>query len=146
MKIHDKFNKSDFCPECGAPLVDNMNCWEQLGGIIAWEYDYPELFAEHFKTVACYNLQHPAQFNDDVITGLKATLIEHLDKGLCVSEIRRRHAKLFDGSKRVYREESTICPVRREWKMTISDVYIPECPEKAAERVRKWASQIRDEL
>lgn len=46
-----------------------VNCWEQIGGIIALEYDYLELFAEHFKTVACYNLQHPAQFTNGIYSG-----------------------------------------------------------------------------
>lgn len=52
------------CPECGARRVEGMTCWEQLGMIIAWEADDPELLAEHFLTVATYNLQHPAQFTD----------------------------------------------------------------------------------
>ncbi len=146
MKIYDKFEKVDCCPECGAPLVSNMNCWEQLGGIISWEYDYPELLAEHFKTVACYNLQHPAQFSDEAIAGLKTALIEHLDTGLSVEEIRRRNRKAYEGNRRVLKEESKRCPVQRKWKMTISDVYIPNCPEKAAERVREWAASIRAEL
>jgi hypothetical protein len=146
MKIKDKFEKAEFCSECGAPLVDNMSCWEQLGGIIAWEYDDPELLAEHFKTVACYNLQHPAQFTDEAIAGLKTALIEHLDKGLSVPDIRRRNSKSYEGNKRVLKDISKRCPVQRTWKMTISDVYIPHCPERAAERVREWAAAIREEL
>lgn len=146
MKINDEFEKLNYCPECGTPRVNNMNCWEQLGGIISWEYDYPELLAEHFKTVACYNLQHPSQFTDEVIEGLKISLIEHLDKGLSVEEIRRRNSKLYEGSRRVYKDKGERCIVQRNWKMTISDVYTPDCPEKAAERVRKWAAEIRKEL
>jgi hypothetical protein len=146
VKINDKFGKKDFCPECGAPLVDNMNCWEQLGGIISWEYEYPDLLAEHFKTVACYNLQHPAQFTDEAIAGLKTAFIEHLDNDLSVADIRKRNAKLYDGRKRVLKDISEKCPVQRKWKMTISDVYTPDCPERAAERVRKWAASIRKEL
>ena len=146
MRFYDKFDKHDFCPECGAPMVDNMNCWEQLGGIISWEYDYPELLAEHFKTVACYNIQHPAQFTEEVIEGLKLTLIEHLDKGLSVAEIRRRTSLVYDGNKKVLKEESKRCPTLRKWDMTIANVYIPESPEKAAERVRSWAAHIRAEL
>ncbi len=55
------------CPECGARSVNGMNCWEQLGLLLAWEYDDPELQAEHFLTVAAYNLQHPAQFTDEAL-------------------------------------------------------------------------------
>ena len=27
------------CPECAAPLVNGMTCWEMLGAIIAWGFD-----------------------------------------------------------------------------------------------------------
>ncbi len=40
------------CPECGAPVVDGLTCWEQLGLLIAWEFQDPELQAEHFLTVS----------------------------------------------------------------------------------------------
>lgn len=46
------------CPECGAPTGDGLTCWEQLGSILAWEYNDPALMAEHFLTVASYNLQN----------------------------------------------------------------------------------------
>ena len=56
------------CPECGGPRVNGLTCWEQLGMIGVWEFQDPELMAEHFLTVASYNLQHPAQFTDgDII-------------------------------------------------------------------------------
>lgn len=51
---------AEHCPECGAPRVHGMTCWEMLGLLIAWEYDDPDRRAEHFLTVASYNLQHPA--------------------------------------------------------------------------------------
>jgi len=72
------------CPECGAPKANGLNCWEMLGMLIAWEYDDPELRAEHFLTVACYNLQHPAQFTDATLAGLRAVFIERLDQGLAL--------------------------------------------------------------
>lgn len=146
MKINDNFEKTDFCPECGAPLVDNMNCWEQLGGIIALEYEYPDLYAEHFKTVACYNIQHPAQFTDEAIAGLKIALVEHLDKGISVTDIRRRNARAYKGSKRVMKDIDKRLLMLRTWNMTISDVYNTKSPENTAERVRKWAETIREEL
>ena len=146
MKINDEFEKTEFCPECGAPLVNNMNCWEQLGGIISWEYDYPELLAEHFKTVACYNLQHPARYTDEAIAGLKTALIEHLDNNLSVAKIRKQNSRAYEGNRRVSKDIIKRCPVLRKWKMTISDVYIPNSPEGAAERVREWATALREEL
>lgn len=134
------------CPECGAPALDGLSCWEQLGLLIAWEYDDPELLAEHFLTVASYNLQHPAQFTGGVIAGLRITLIERLDNDLPVTEIRRRNAATYEGKKRVLKDESERRPVLRRWPMTIADVYIPDRPEGAAGRVRAWAAAIRSEL
>jgi hypothetical protein len=139
-------NTTSACAECGAPKVDGMTCWEQLGGIIAWEYQDPELLAEHFLTVASYNLQHPAQFVDQAIAGLQAALIERLDNGLPIAEIRRRAGEAFAGSRRVLKPESERRPALRRWSMTIADVYIPDQPQGAAARVRAWAAAIRREI
>ena len=138
--------QTNFCPECGATKVDGMNCWEQLGAIGVWEFEDPELYAEHFKTVASYNFQHPAQFTDEALAGLRSVFIEHLDNGLPLTEIRKRIGKASEGKKHVLREESTRHPVQRSWKMTIANVYIPNRPEGAAQRVREWAAVIRKEL
>ena len=134
------------CLECGAPKVDGMDCWGMLGAIIAWEYEDPELLMEHFKTVASYNLQHPAMFTDEAIAGLRRSFIEHIDHGLPPSEIRKRTAALARGSKRVLRREPDRSPVLRRWPMTIADVCIPDRPQGAAQRVRDWARSIRDGL
>ena len=134
------------CPECGAPAVDGMTCWEQLGAIGAWEFQDPELMAEHFVTVASYNLQHPAQLTDEALAGLRAAFVGRLDDGLPVAEIRRRAGQAYAGAKRVRKQESERRPVLRRWGMTIADVYIPGRPEGAAARVRAWANAIRREL
>ncbi len=134
------------CPECGAPAVDGLGCWEQLGALLAWEGDDPELRAEHFLTVAAYNLQHPAQFTDAALGGLCAAFIERLDRGVATIELRRRAARQFDGPTRVLRKPSERRPVLRRWRMTIADVYLPEQPAGAADRVRAWAAAIRAEL
>jgi hypothetical protein len=134
------------CPECGARTVNGMTCWEQLGAIGAWEFQDPELLAEHFLTVASYNLQHPAQFTDEAIVGLRAAFIERLDNGVAVAELRRRTARAYAGKKRVLKEESERRPALRRWRLTIADVYIPDQPQGAAERVRRWAATIRSEL
>jgi hypothetical protein len=131
------------CPECDAPSVNGLSCWEMLGMLIAWEYDDPELLAEHFLTVACYNLQHPAQFSEAALAGLRAAFIEHLDHGLAVAEIRRRVGKAAAGTTRVLRPEAERQPVLRQWAMTIADVYLPDQPAGAAGRVRAWAALIR---
>lgn len=77
MRMHTEPDPST-CPECGAPRVEGLTCWEQLGMEIAWEADDPELLAEHFFTVATYNLQHPAQFTDDAIEGLRQASVDRL--------------------------------------------------------------------
>jgi hypothetical protein len=134
------------CPECSAPVVNDLSCWEQLGMLLAWEGDDPELQAEHFLIVAAYNLQHPAQFTDEALAGLRSSFVERLDQGVAVEELRRRAARQFDGKRRVLKAASERRPVLRRWSMTIADVYIPERPEGAAGRVRAWAAAIRKEL
>lgn len=137
---------TDRCPECGAPRQDGMSCWEQLGLLIAWEADDPELQAEHFLTVACNNLQHPAEFTDQTLAALRTALTDHLEHGVTVAEIRRRHGRMFAGNTRVRREEAERRPTLRPWSMTIADVYFPGKPTGAAARVREWASRVRSEL
>lgn len=114
--------------------------------LIAWEYDDPELLAEHFLTVASYNLQHPAQFTEAALEGLRAVYIERVDHGLPVKEIRRRMGTAFSGSERVLKDEAERRPVLRSWPMTIADVYLPGQPQGAAARVRAWAASIRQAL
>jgi hypothetical protein len=120
-----------------------MSCWDQLGAIIAWEYQDAELLAEHFLTVASYNLQHPAQFTDDAIADLREAFINYLDNGVRVPELRRRMAGAYEGKRRVLREEAERNPVLRRWEMTVADVYLPDQPQGAAERVRRWAAAVR---
>lgn len=134
------------CPECGAPRVEGLTCWEQLGMLIAWEADDPELLAEHFLTVATYNLQHPAQFTDEAIAGLRSAFVDRLDRGVSVQEIRARIGRASAGSKRVLRPESERRPVPKAWSRTIADVYTPGRPEGAAARVRDWAASVRREV
>ena len=130
------------CPECGAPTVNDLTCWEQLGAILAWEWQDPELLAEHFLTVASYNLQHPAQFTDEALAGLCAMYIAHLDQGLPVAATRQQVGMLAAGKTRVLKEASTRHPVLRQWSMTIADVYLPDQPQGTAARVRAWANAI----
>lgn len=142
----DANNSASTCPECGASRLDGMTCWKQFGALLAWEGNDPELAAEHFLTVASYNLQHPAQFTGEAVAGLRSNLIEHLDHALPVTEIRRRTAIAYSGKRRVLKPEAERRPILRSWNITIEDVYIPDDPQGAASRVRAWASSIRNEL
>ena len=144
-KIHIK-KEATSCSECGAPNVNGKNCWEQFLEVLAWEADDPELLAEHFKTVASYNMQHPSQFTDSVLTEFRSVFIEHLDNGIPIKEIRRRIGKVSEGKNRILKNESERHPIRYYWKKTISDIYNLNQPENAAQRVRDWAATIRQEL
>jgi hypothetical protein len=135
-----------YCEECGATLSNSMSCWDMLGEIIAWEAQDPELLAEHFLTVASYNLQHPAQFAEGLVPQLQTSFISYLDGTLTLEQIRLQTRRAYNGAKRVLKPEAERRPVQRHWPMTIADVYLDAQPEGAAERVRAWANSIRQEL
>ena len=134
------------CPECAAPLVNGLTCWEQLGAVLAWEVNDPELAAEHFLTVACYNLQHPAQFTDEALAWLRSAFADHLDRAVAVGQLRRRAGRQFEGRTRVLRPASEQSPTLRQWNRTVADVYLPDRRAGAAERVRAWAAAVREGL
>ena len=127
-------------------MVNGLSCWEQLGAILAWEWQDPALLAVHFLTVASYNLQHPAQFTDDALAGLRVAFIEHLDQGVAVAELRRRVSSVTEGKTRVLKPEADRRPILRQWPLTVADVYLPDQPQGAAERVSAWAVAIRRAL
>jgi hypothetical protein len=134
------------CPECGAPQVAGFTCWEQLGAVLAWEWQDPELQAVHFLTVAAYNLQHPAQFTDEALQALRAQFIAHLDRGVSVAEIRREVGRAAAGATRVLKPLAARHPVLRLWPLTVASVYLPDHPEGAAARVKAWAASIRQQM
>lgn len=133
------------CNECGAAAFAGATCWEQFGSVLAWEWSDPELQAQHFLTVASYNLQHPSRFTEEALAGLRSAFRDHLDRGVPVAALRRR-ASTFEGNRRVVRREPERRPVLREWPMTIADVYAQGRADGAAERVREWAGVIHRQL
>lgn len=116
-----------------------------LAEVIGWEWGYPELSAKHFLTVATYNLQHPAQFANDAIEGLRAAFIQHLDHGLPVELIRLMAARQYAGNRRVKKPEADRRPTLRRWSTTIADIYREGRPG-AADRVVAWAQSVRREI
>lgn len=134
------------CPECGTLPADSLGCYEMLGVLIAWEAQDADLFGVHFLTVATYNLQHPAQFTDAALAGLRAVFAEYLDQGIGIAEVRRRVGRVAGGAARVRKPEVERVPVLRRWGMTIADVYAGGEPAGAAGRVRAWAAAARSEL
>jgi hypothetical protein len=133
------------CDECGAPVVDGLDCQGQLDVVLSWEWSDPELSAEHFSTVAIFNLQHPSRFREDAIEGLVAAVIAHLD-GLRVSAIRRQVGRAAAGTTRVLKPEAERVIVPRQWTLTVDHVYAHNKSLDAATRVREWARSTRVEL
>jgi hypothetical protein len=113
-----------------------------LGEIIGWEYADPELLKKHFLTVASYNLQHPSQFTDEAIQGLKTSLGNYLSGKEGVREIRAKNSIAYDGAKRVRKPEPERIIVSRSWPMTISDVYMSHDSHGAAHRAQVWAESV----
>ncbi|RJO62819.1 MAG: hypothetical protein C4542_01855 [Dehalococcoidia bacterium] len=134
------------CSECGALSHDRLTCQERLHGILALEQRDTELQALHFLTVAAYNIQHPAQFTDDALTGLRESFIEYLSGKITTEEIRHRTNLVFNGPKRVTKPALERTPILRCWEMTTADVFLPFQPQGTAERVKKWAESIKNEL
>jgi hypothetical protein len=125
------------CPECGAVPPEGLSCRDMLGRILGWEGADLELFNLHFFTVACFNLQHPAQFTDEALAGLKTGFREVADGEKTVFELRKGMGRSFEGSRQVLRPESVRRPVRRGWEYTIADVYDGGRPAGAVQRIRR---------
>lgn len=136
----------DACPECGAPQVDGLDCRAQRDVILGWESIDPDLQAEHFLTVATFNVQHPAAFTDEALAALHAGFVDHLDGGVDVATLRVRASAAFEGARRVMRPASERRPSLRRWSATVADVYHRGDPQGAADRVRTWAARVRAEL
>ncbi len=137
---------SQICPECGAQTPPDLSCRDMLAAILGWEGADPELFILHFFTVACFNLQHPAQFTDEALAGLITGFRKVMDGIAPVSSVRRQAARAFEGKRRVLKPEADRDPVRAEWEFTIKDVYAGGRSTGAAPRVRHWAEVIRSRL
>jgi hypothetical protein len=129
------------CLECGA-VNDMLTCEEALNAILTMEYECPKLQAEHFKTVACYIVQHPAAYFDKAVEGLLSALEGNLDGKLSVAEIRKRHGLMFAGNMRVKKKHEDVRFVQKQWPMTIMDCYVPVECETTAENIVKWAQSI----
>ncbi|GEM46095.1 hypothetical protein DC3_17300 [Deinococcus cellulosilyticus NBRC 106333 = KACC 11606] len=114
--------------------------------VLVWEAEDADLLSEHFLTVACYNLQHPAMFQDSAIENLKGGLVLRIDQNAQVPELRRRAAAAYNGPQRVLKPVPERKSVLQEWHMTIAEVYANGEPLGAADRVRAWGKSTREDL
>jgi hypothetical protein len=138
-KIRD--TATAFCIECGA-ANDMLTCEEALNAILTMEPECPKLQAEHFKTVACYIIQHPATYLNEAVEGLINALEGNLNGKLSVDEIRKCHDLMFAGSRKVKKKHEDVRLVQKQWQMTIMDCYVPAECETTAENIIKWARSI----
>ena len=133
------------CSECGALSRDGLTCQERLHGILALEQADFALQTLHFLTVAAYNIQHPAQFDDDAIEGLRRSFADYLDNKITTGEIMQMGQE-FDGAKRFLKPFTERHTVLRIWPVTTADVYIPSQPQGTAGRLEKWIESVKNEL
>jgi hypothetical protein len=133
------------CSECGALSHDGLTCIERLHGLLALEQVDSDLQSLHFLTVAAYNIQHPAQYTDHALAGLRKSFSEYLDDQITIEGINECNQS-FSGPKRVLKPAFERQIVLRVWDMTIADVCNPFENHGTAERVKKWAQAIRREM
>ena len=132
----------DCCPE----NAREARCrWAELlgtvgGVLLAWEWQEPELLAQHFLTVAFLQLATPGAVHRRRHRQPAQLFIAHLDQGLAVAEIRLRVAQRAAGTVRVLKPENERRPMLRHWAMTIADVCIPDQPGRG-QRVTGLGSQ-----
>lgn len=134
------------CPECGALWPEGFSCERAFHALLAREWQDPELQAEHFFLVACYNLQHPSSFTDEALNNLQQGLFARLETGLSIRDLRKRAEEAFDGPNRVKKPEAERQVLLRRWTFTLVDVYAEGALEGAAKRVRDWADSIHRQM
>ena len=133
------------CSECGTLSYDGLTCQERLHRILALEQTDSELKSLHFLTVAAFNIQHPAQFTEDAVAGLRKSFSDYLDGRITIEDIKQRNRE-FNGPKRVVKFAFERIPILRCWKMTTADVFLPADSKGTAARVNQWAQSIKSEL
>lgn len=134
------------CPECGALWPEGFSCEGAFHALLAREWQDPELQAEHFFLVACYNLQHPSSFTEEALKNLQQGLSAKLETGLSILDLRKRAEEAFDGPNRVRKPEAERQVVLRKWTFTLVEVYAKGALEGAAQRVRDWANAIHQQV
>lgn len=140
------------CTQCGSIPRGGRSCREAFDELLAFEFTDREAFGPvHHLTVACYYLQHPAGYGDDV-RAMWRQLISAPEGGRehavsTMAEMRER----FDGATRV-REAGHEPPAwwPRAWPHTVLDAMPSDDTDRTASghvrRVRDWAASVRAAL
>jgi hypothetical protein len=127
-------------------LPEGGACRDHFHELLALEAQVPGGPGElpHFLAVACYNLQHPAQFTPEVLEGLRGALADVLAGRATLEDIRRRTRDAVNGPTRVLRrldEPGDTAGWPTEWPLTIAHA-CRAAPEDYAPRVREWAKAV----
>jgi hypothetical protein len=138
------------CPECGAAWPGGITCRDHFEQILAWEFEYPEVFIVHHLTVVCYHIQHPSLYSPEGLRGAIRLLAGFLDGGITPQEVRRRDSQKLDSGVRKFKIKGTpashgIYPTPVHWTMTAADVIAGE-PARYDQNVKKWARSVLDAL
>ena len=136
------------CPDCGARLSDDETCRSLFDRLLAHEYAFPEAFgAVHHLTVAAYSLQHPRGYSRDAIRMWQVIVAESLDGVSTPANFLERARAHFANGVRV--REPGAEPPRgwpTRWPMTAADVVDTPDAAEHVDRVRQWATSIRNRL
>lgn len=140
------------CTRCGATPRAGLTCRDAFNQLLAFEFADREAFGPvHHLTVACYYLQHPDGYSDDV-RAVWRRLISAPEAGreFAVSTMAATRDQ-FEGAARVRepgREPPEWWP--RHWTHTALDALaVDEADRTAAghvRRVRAWAVSVRTAL
>lgn len=140
------------CGQCGAIPRGGLSCREAFDELLAFEFADREAFGPvHHLTVACYYLQHPSGYRDEVRT-MWRQLISAPEGGreYAVSTMAEMR-ETFDGATRV-REVGHEPPAwwPRAWPHTAIDALPTDDSDRTAashvRRMRAWAASVRSAL
>src|SRR5262245_15713211 len=100
------------CPECGAPLPDEVFCIDRFHAMLLLESEVAADPAEwsggrgevaHFYAVSSYVLQHPDSMNysAEALVGLRQSVADRLAGRVTLAELRHRVRRAANGAGRV---------------------------------------------
>lgn len=135
------------CPDCGAPMKNDLTCQEMFDELLAREFSDPACGAVHHLTVLCYNLQHPGAFSEESIQWSISALTAAVKQKWTAEDILSDNRRNLSGKKvPILRKDNLpVDSLRDHWTMTVANVYSVS-PKGHAERVKKWATAIIEDL
>lgn len=143
---------SGSCAQCGATPRDGLSCRDAFDDLLAFEFVDREAFGPvHHLTVACYCLQHPDGYSDDVRALWRQLISDPEDGGKHAVSIMAAMRERFDGAVRV-REPGHEPPGwwPRAWLQTALDALPSDAADRTAaghvRRMRAWAASVRAAL